>query len=57
MTKQDKADLQRLRSLLVDGLRSPPAELADGAYFERLRESTLKRTGTQGERKWPETNQ
>ena len=29
---------QQLRGLLLEGANSPPASLADGAYFDRLRD-------------------
>ena len=31
-------DVQKLRTLLLEGLKSPPAGVADAEYFNRLRE-------------------
>ena len=39
-------DRQRLRGLLLDCARSPPALTADGAYFDGLRERARGRTAT-----------
>jgi antitoxin ParD1/3/4 len=36
-------DRLRLRNLLLDGAASPPANPADGAYFEALRDRVRQR--------------
>lgn len=37
LTRKDH-DRQRLRTLLLDGATSPPAQRADARYFQRLRQ-------------------
>ena len=34
-------DRQKLRDLLLEGMNSPPAGVADAAYFEQLRQRVL----------------
>jgi len=45
LIRKDQDRLQ-LRSLLISGAESPPAAVADGNYFEGLRDKVRKAAGT-----------